>query len=231
MANRPSTRTVAEPLDACSYAIGAAVNCTNPGFSPVTMAHPLGLPSTVAIDASLGDHWNPAFVTGCVSPVAPTLNANAYTESRSPCPRMPRDCRESESRTTTWMSLALSVGTEQEASTTAHAAPSPRARTGKPMSESSVGNGASTYRPTGSVASAKLQPTPSLELQILVHHRFGRPRRGHVEHHHAGPPHVRQRLLARAQQLFRRRLAPGVARLLRPQRRQPVELRIAQRHR
>src|SRR5512143_2369148 len=138
MANRPSTRTVAEPLDACSYAIGAAVNCTNPGFSPVTMAHPLGLPSTVAIDASLGDHWNPAFVTGCVSPVAPTLNANAYIESRSPCPRMPRDCRESESRTTTWMSLALSVGTEQEASTTTHAAPSPRARTGRPMIERSA---------------------------------------------------------------------------------------------
>src|SRR5574341_740697 len=105
---------------------------------------------------------------------------------------MPRDCRESESRTTTWMSLAFSVGTEQEASTTAHAAPSPRARTGKPMSERSVGIGASTYRPTGSVASGRLQTAPSLELQILVHDRFGGAGRRHVQHHHAGPPHVRQ---------------------------------------
>src|SRR5207244_4012428 len=49
----------------------------------------------------------------------------------------------------------------------------------------------------------------------------------HVQHQHAGAPDVAQRLVAGPQQLLGGRLAEGVGRRLRPQRRHTIELGVA----
>src|SRR5512135_599546 len=98
-----------------------------PVLTPVISAEPLTDPWTVRTALLSDDQSKSTLRT--VSPVDCRI-ATANTESRAPWPRTPRAARESDSRTTTRMSLLLSVGTEQDASATAHAAPNPRARTG-----------------------------------------------------------------------------------------------------
>src|SRR5256885_9549021 len=135
----------------------------------------------------------------------------------------------------TWMSFALSVGTLQETLTTAtSAAPSAAVRLGKRMdARLPMGNGKLVYQHIdqriGPPASVALQPAPALERQVLIHDRLRGTSGGDVEYQHAGASHVRQLLVAHVQQLLGRGLAVRVARQRGALRRDPVQLRVAQR--
>jgi hypothetical protein len=48
------------------------------------------------------------------------------------------------------------------------------------------------------------------EIHVRIHDDLGRTGRRHVQHQHAGPARMRQRLLPRPEQLLSRRLAPCV---------------------
>src|SRR5205814_3219724 len=127
---------------------------------------------------------------------------------RPPRSRMPWAARESDGTTTTKTSELLSVGKEQLSGATA--TPSTGSQDSRTETRIDGPMGRASYQPTAQrvpTLGAASQPTPSLQLQVLVHDRPRRSLGGHVEHQDPRPAHVPHRLLPGAQQLLGRRLA------------------------
>src|SRR6266513_1067128 len=100
--------------------------------------------------------------------------------SLPPRSRMPWAARESDGTTTTNTSELLSVGKEQLSGATA--TPSTGSQDSRTEMRIDGPMGRASYQPTAQrvpTLGAASQPTPSLQLQVLVHHRPRRSLGGH----------------------------------------------------